>query len=218
MGLSSGVAAVDAGGMHSCALTVYGSIRCWGYDYYGQLGDDKAGVRRVPVAVVTSDAALVVEFYNAALDNYFITADPTEALAIDGGAAGPGWARTGGSFRSGGETQVCRFYGSQSPGPNSHFYALDGSECQGIMDAQFSATDPRRTSIKSWNFESFDFSSTRPANGQCPVATAPIYRAYNNGFVRGIDSNHRITASRNAIAEVVVRGWIDEGVVMCAPG
>ena len=216
VGLSSGVAAIDAGGAHTCALTVAGGIRCWGYDYYGQVGDGKAGARRVPVDVIIPDNNTVVEFHNSGLDHYFITADASEASEIDGGAAGPGWVRTGQSFRAVGDVEVCRFYGSQSPGPNSHFYALDGSECQGLMDAQFSATDPRRTSVKSWNFESFDFSSTRPANGQCPVATVPVYRAYNNGFARGIDSNHRIVASQAAIADVVARGWISEGIVMCA--
>ena len=43
-------------------------------------------------------------------------------------------------------------------------------------------------------------------------------RAYNNGYSRGIDSNHRITANVVAIQEVLARGWVDEGVVMCAPG
>ncbi|MDP1854611.1 MAG: hypothetical protein Q8K74_00970 [Candidatus Nitrotoga sp.] len=60
----------------------------------------------------------VVEFYNTNLDNYFITADANEAAGIDGGSAGPGWIRTGNSFKSGGSTPVCRFYGSQVPGPN----------------------------------------------------------------------------------------------------
>jgi Repeat of unknown function (DUF5648) len=45
----------------------------------------------------------------------------------------------------------------------------------------------------------------------------PIYRAYNNGSARGIDSNHRITSSATAIQQVLARGWVDEGIVMCAP-
>jgi hypothetical protein len=43
-----------------------------------------------------------------------------------------------------------------------------------------------------------------------------VYRAYNNGFAHGVDSNHRITSNPAAIQEVVARGWIKEGVVMCA--
>jgi hypothetical protein len=53
-------------------------------------------------------------------------------------------------------------------------------------------------------------------DGVCPSPLIPVYRAYNNGFPR-IDSNHRISADPEAIREVVARGWIDEGVKMCAP-
>lgn len=160
---------------------------------------------------------VVVEFYNTILDNFFITANAGEASAIDSGSAGPGWMRTGLSFNSGGDTPVCRFYGSISPGPNSHFYTVSADECQGLKNMQFSVTDPRRLTVKSWNFESLDFSSTPPSGGQCPNGTVPVYRAYDNGFARGIDSNHRITTSQAAIAQVVARGWASEGVVMCAP-
>jgi hypothetical protein len=77
--------------------------------------------------------------------------------------------------------------------------------------------DPRKLTIKSWNFESLDFVSTPPTNGSCLSGTVPVYRAYNNGFARGVDSNHRITSSTTAIQDVVSRGWSNEGVVMCAP-
>ena len=154
----------------------------------------------------------VVEFYNAKLDNYFITADASEAAAIDNGSAGAGWSRTGNTFKSGGSTAVCRFYGSLSPGPNSHFYTADPGECGALKALQAStpATQPR------WNFESNDFLTTVPVNGTCSAGTTPVYRAYNNGSARGVDSNHRIN-SLTAIQQVVARGWSNEGVVMCAP-
>ncbi|MBP8296730.1 MAG: hypothetical protein KAX84_11525 [Burkholderiales bacterium] len=158
---------------------------------------------------------VVTEFYNTPLDNYFITADPNEAAAIDNGSAGPGWARTGAgfNFNSGGDTYVCRFYGSIVPGPNSHFYTVSSPECDGLKALQASTplAQPR------WNFESLDFISTPPVNGACPAGTVPVYRAYNNGLARRVDSNHRITASAAGIAEVVARGWVSEGIVMCAP-
>jgi cysteine-rich repeat protein len=39
-GLTSGVVAIAAGGVHTCALLTDGSLRCWGSDDSGQLGDD----------------------------------------------------------------------------------------------------------------------------------------------------------------------------------
>lgn len=165
------------------------------------------------VAITVIDSSTVVEFYNTQLDNYFLTANTSEASAIDGGSAGPGWIRTGNTFKSGGSTAVCRFYGSQSPGPNSHFYTPLGAECDRLKQLQ--TTIP--ATEKRWNFESLDFISTVPINGTCASGLLPVYRAYNNGFARGVDSNHRISTSQAAIQDVTNRGWINEGIVMCAP-
>ena len=156
---------------------------------------------------------MIVEFYNTELDHFFITANAGEAAAIDNGSAGPGWERTGLRFMAGGSTAVCRFYGSLSPGPNSHFYTVDPAECSFLRQLQASTPATQ----KRWNFESLDFVSTPSANGTCPAGTTPVYRAYNNGFARGVDSNHRITTVPAALPELVKRGWNDEGVVMCAP-
>ena len=162
-------------------------------------------------APLAASSAPVIEFYNNVLDNYFITANAVEAAAIDNGSAGPGWSRTGDTFNEGGASPVCRFYGSQSPGPNSHFYTVSASECAQLKQLQ--ATTP--ATQKRWNFESLDFVTTTPVNGVCPNGTVPVYRAYNNGFARGVDSNHRITTSPANIQQVVSRGWISEGVVLC---
>ena len=211
------VSHVAMGEQFLCAVLTTGQVTCWGLNSRGQAGVGVTAYSQGPgVPVITRDL-VVVEFYNSVLDAYFITSDPIEIAAVDSGSAGPGWLRTGGSFKSGGDSDVCRFYGSPSPGPNSHFYAADGPECDALFAQQLASSDPRRATQKSWSFEIFDFTTTRTANGTCPPSTMPVYRAYNNGFGRGIDSNHRITTDRSAIAQVVARGWIDEGVAMCAP-
>jgi alpha-tubulin suppressor-like RCC1 family protein len=50
-GLSSGVVAIAAGIDDSCALTSAGSVKCWGDNYYGQLGDGTTIGRLLPTTI-----------------------------------------------------------------------------------------------------------------------------------------------------------------------
>ena len=116
-----------------------------------------------------ASAGLVVEYYNPDLDHYFIAADPGEQAFVDGGTVGR-WQRTGSAFPAGGDSQVCRFYGSEI-GPNSHFYTADPGEC-GYLKYIYNPAE------KSWKFESNDFAITLPASdGICPTGLFPVYRA-----------------------------------------
>lgn len=51
-GLTSGVASIAVGYGHSCAVTTAGTVKCWGVNSYGQLGDGSTTNRLSPVSVL----------------------------------------------------------------------------------------------------------------------------------------------------------------------
>ncbi|MCH8995345.1 MAG: chromosome condensation regulator RCC1 [Chloroflexi bacterium] len=59
-GLDSGVVAITAAGLHTCALTEQGAVHCWGFNFDGQVGDGTSqNIRRAPVAVSGLDTGVV---------------------------------------------------------------------------------------------------------------------------------------------------------------
>ncbi len=161
--------------------------------------------------VGTSDAlgniSTAIEYYNPALNHYFITAYPEEAAALDAGTTVNGWVRTGGEFTvftdpAAGLQAVCRFFGTPGKGINSHFYTADPDECAKVK------TEP------AWTFEAIAFYIPLPINGQCG-SNYPVYRSFYSDNVS--DANHRFTVDLTAHTRMTRRGDILEGVVMCAP-
>ena len=170
------------------------------------------------------------DFPNAPGGLFFYSSDAAEQIAVDVGSAGA-FFRSGRTFAAGGSTPVCRFYGSVTPGPNSHFFTVDAAECAGLKAAQ---AVPTPAATPQWNFEGNGFNTTvvtqTPADPgdqasaarTCPAGTTMVLRAYNNAFpaIGGKnpwDSNHRYVRSQADVNTMVGLGWKDEGGVFCAP-
>lgn len=78
VGLSAGVASVVVGSQgHTCAVTTDGGVKCWGYNYYGQLGDGTTLDRSTPVGVVGLNSGVA----SVASANYHTCAVTTTGAA-----------------------------------------------------------------------------------------------------------------------------------------
>jgi alpha-tubulin suppressor-like RCC1 family protein len=78
MAVASGVSAVSAGGAHTCALAYGGTLQCWGYGLYGQIGDDAIADCLMPTTVTVGTKGAVA-----------VAAGGEHTCAIDG--AGAAW-------------------------------------------------------------------------------------------------------------------------------
>jgi uncharacterized delta-60 repeat protein len=157
-----------------------------------------------------------IEFYNAALDHFFLSAAPQEVHDLDFGVH-RGWARTGLGFKvfTAGHSvaDVARIYIPPGHG-DSHFFTADPVELSQIK-AKI-ASDPNYSGyiIESQHV----FAVTPPdAIGACPPEFVPVYRLWN----QRADSNHRYTTSIVQRTLMIGRGYLSEGsgplgVVMCA--
>jgi CTP synthase (UTP-ammonia lyase) len=77
-----------------------------------------------------------------------------------------------------------------------------------------SADQPR------WNFEGWAMSVLPRAVGDqkpCPENATAVYRAYNNGYALGKDSNHRYATNPALLDAMHAEGWINEGIAFCSP-
>ncbi len=157
----------------------------------------------------------VVEYYNAALDHYFLSADPAEIAAVDGNNA---FQRTGYVFYAYADTShapagamaVCRFYAPASQLIDAHFYTADPAECEFV----------RQRWAGIWNLETraaFYVQVPDPA-GHCPADTLPVYRFFNGRR----DANHRYSMDLSVRRAMINRAWVPDGpgsngAAFCSP-
>jgi hypothetical protein len=172
-------------------------------------------------ATIPATTVMVVEYYNAALDHYFVSPLAAEIETLDTGRIG-GWSRTGLTFKaypsqaSGGPgvNPACRFYIPPEHG-NSHFISASPAEC--AIALQKTGTDPN---FSGYIYESpnvFYITLADTTTGACPVGTIPVYRLWNQRF----DSNHRFTIDPVVKSLMEAMGSVAEGygpgaVNMCA--
>jgi hypothetical protein len=166
------------------------------------------------VAASAFQTATAVEYFFPLWNFYFETAFPAEIAALDGGAFGGVWQRTGQTFKvwpqaNPGSSPTCRFFSTAFDPKSSHFYTPFPDECDIVK------TEP------AWEFESIAFHiALADASGHCGAGTIPLYRAFNNGM--GGAPNHRYTTSLTILNEMLAAGWVFEGngntmVFACVP-
>jgi serine protease len=160
-----------------------------------------------------SGPSVVVEYYWATRDHYFISAAPAEIAALDAAPPG-GWTRTGLGFHGylapqAGASPVCRFYLPPVAG-DSHFYSASPAECAAVA-----------VKFPTFVYEApnvFYIPLPDAITGACPAGTIPVYRLWNNR----VDGNHRYTTDPAVKAQMLARGYVPEGygpdsVIMCSP-
>jgi len=206
---SDGANAVDRSGM---------VIPNMATNFAGRSGSVTAAAPPLPPPPAPgSPTALAVEYYYDAWNFYFETAFPDEIAALDGGAFGGVWKRTGQTFTvwtqasaNAAAVPTCRFFSTGFAPKSSHFYTPFADECA------LRKTDP------GWAYEAIAFYvELTDANGLCAAGTIPLYRVYDNGM--GGAPNHRYTTSRAIRDQMLTLGWSPEGngpaiIFACVPG
>jgi hypothetical protein len=165
-----------------------------------------------PVPVTT------VEFYNAALDHYFISDLAPDIDALDSGRF-VGWTRTLKTFKvwpisMGFLNDVCRYRIPPEHG-DSHFFSASKVECDDIA-AQI-GTNPNYSNYTLETSQAFSV-ALPDSLGTCPSNWIAVYRLWN----KRIDSNHRYTTDPDIKAQMIAKGYIAEGygdaaVALCSP-
>jgi hypothetical protein len=154
----------------------------------------------------------VIEYYDAAQDRHFMTADAREIAELDGA---PGrWSRTGRGFKAyalyasdNRAEAVCRYERAAGKARDGYVLSASYRECAAL------AASP------VWRYDSraFDIAHPDTSSGECPDGTRAVYRVWN-----ARNGDHRWITDAVLRASLVANGWISEGygnlgVAMCAP-
>lgn len=139
-------------------------------------------------------------------DRFWLTGDRGEALFQDHRANDA--VRTGERFglwspldAPPGAAGICRFQGNPARGQTSRFVTLQGAECEALKRSA------------DWRLEGEgEYFAMPPGPGGCAAGLAPVTRFFNGKAL----NNHRYVTTARAAGEMRARGWIEEGLAMCA--
>lgn len=150
VGLGARIVAIDAGSRHTCARTSAGGVKCWGYNYYGQLGDGTTTISNpTPVNVVGFDESATGSWtlmYYLAVDNDTETGLSTQLLRL----AKAQQAVSGVNIVALADGNRCWGSSTCQSGPNSRYYRFqDGlpqislpPDCQSVNMCELNTGSP----------------------------------------------------------------------------
>jgi alpha-tubulin suppressor-like RCC1 family protein len=153
-GLSSGIVAIAAGQDHSCALTNYGGVKCWGSNANRKLGDGTSTNRLTPVDVVGLSSGIT----KIAAGNYH-----TCALTSSGGVKCWG---TNGSGELG-FPRVSNYPNSNLQFPPTDVVGLNATVIDIAARGSRTCALTNEGSVKCWGVTSYD--SAVPGSSDTPV-------------------------------------------------
>ncbi len=160
----------------------------------------------------------LTEYYNAALDYYFLTGRDGDKTALDKAA---GWVRTGSDIRVFARPNLKtlplerHFFANiaRSATRGSHFFTVLPTD-----QTLLTSLNPTNAALDAKPFlEGVEgYAIPKTAAGTCPTSTVPIYRAFK-GVPRYVDDgNHRFSTSLTQHQTMVNNlGWTDDGIVFC---
>ncbi len=160
----------------------------------------------------------LTEYYNAALDYYFLTGRDGDKAALD---KVPAWVRTGSEIRVFARPNLRtlplerHFFANvaRNATRGSHFFTVLPGE-QSLL----AGLNPTNAALDTKPFlEGVEgYAIPKSSTGTCPSSTVPIYRAFK-GVPRYVDDgNHRFSASLAQHQNMInTLGWTDDGVVFC---
>ena len=163
-------------------------------------------------------ATVLTEYYNAALDYYFLTGRDGDKTLLDGA---PAFARSGKEIKVFAKPNLStqplerHYFNKVAKGGSrgSHFFTALPSD-----QVFLASLNPTNVPLDAKPFlEGVEgYAVPKLASNLCPAGTAPIYRAFKGEPRYVDDGNHRFSTSLAQHQDMVTRlGWTDEGVVFC---